>query len=112
MDKGKLGREKEEVACKFLKSKGYKILERNFTCKIGEIDIIATIDNIIVFVEVKYRQNEYLGLPREAVNYYKQRKIRNVATVYLKFKNKFENTCRFDVIDILGDKITHIENCF
>jgi len=112
IDKGKVGKEQEQLAVKFLKSKGYKILHTNYTCKIGEIDIIAEDKNIIVFVEVKYRKSDYFGLPREAVNYYKQRKIRQVATFYLKWNKTLSTPCRFDVIDILGDKITHLENCF
>lgn len=112
MDKGKIGRDKESIAVAFLKKNGYKIMERNYTCKIGEIDIIASIKNIIVFVEVKYRQNEFFGLPREAVNSFKQRKIRNVASFYLKWKGKLNSNCRFDVIEILGDNVSHIENCF
>lgn len=112
MDKGRIGKDKENLAVELLKKKGYKILERNYTCKIGEIDIIASIKNILVFVEVKYRKNEFFGLPREAVNEFKQRKIRNVASFYLKWKGKIDSTCRFDVVEILDDKLTHIENCF
>lgn len=107
--KGKLG---EAKATEYLKSKGYKILVQNFKTKIGEIDIIASKDNFVVFVEVKARKNSDFGLPREAVNYYKQRKIRMVATQYLKSTNKLNTPCRFDVVEILGDKIEHIENCF
>lgn len=112
MDKGKLGKEKEEIAVKFLKEKGYKILDRNYFCKLGEIDIIAEKKGVKVFVEVKFRKNDFFGLPREAVNIYKQRKIQNVATFYLRSKGLLESKCRFDVIEILDDKITHLENCF
>ena len=102
----------EEIARDFLKKKGYKILEQNYINKLGEIDIIAKFKKTIVFVEVKYRKNEYFGLPREAVNEFKQHKIRNIATSYLKSKKLLDSECRFDVVEILGDKITHIENCF
>ena len=112
MDKGKLGRDKENMAVEFLKKKGYKIVVRNYTCPIGEIDIIANYKNTIIFIEVKYRSSEYFGMPREAVNIYKQRKIRSVATYYLKWNNKLQSNCRFDVVEILGDNIEHIENCF
>lgn len=111
-----LNREKgmffERVAVDFLKKKGYKILEQNYTNKLGEIDIIAKYKKCIIFVEVKYRKDEYFGLPREAVDEYKQLKIRNIATSYLKSKKLLNSLCRFDVLEILGDKITHIENCF
>lgn len=102
----------EKLAIKYLKQKHYRIIETKYKNKIGEIDIIAKYKNILVFVEVKYRTNDYFGLPREAVNIYKQQKIRLVATSYLKSKNLLDNPCRFDVIDILNGEITHIENCF
>lgn len=112
INKSKIGKEQEEVALKFLKDKGYKILHKNYTCKIGEIDIIAEKKDTIIFIEVKYRKSDYFGLPREAVNYYKQQKIRQVATFYLKWNKSLNTKCQFDVVEILGDKITHIENCF
>ena len=106
---GNLG---EEKACQYLVKKAYKILFRNFTCKLGEIDIIALNKNTIVFVEVKTRKDAEFGRPSEAVNFYKQRKIKNVAMVYLKLKGKMESHIRFDVIEVLNDKINHIENAF
>ena len=112
MDKGKIGKEQEEIAVKFLKDKGYRIIHRNYVCKIGEIDIIAEHKGFVVFVEVKYRKSDYFGMPREAVNYYKQQKIKRVATFYLKWNRSLNTKCRFDVVEILGDKIEHIENCF
>ena len=106
---GKLG---EEKAKNYLIEKGYKILCINYKCKIGEIDLIAKDNDTIVFVEVKTRSSDAFGMPREAVNYRKQNKIRLVAQVYLKANKFYSKSCRFDVIDILKDKITHIENCF
>ena len=61
---------------------------------------------------MKFRSSDYFGRPSEAVNYYKQRKIRNVATIYINKNRLFNETCRFDVVEILGDEINHIENCF
>lgn len=108
-----LGIQGEAIAKDYLINKGYTILETNYNSKIGEIDIIAKIDKTIVFVEVKARQSLRYGHPREAVNYYKQQKIRNVAVGYLKFKGLYEKVnMRFDVVDILGDEITHIQNAF
>lgn len=107
--KGKIN---ENRACEFLTAKGYKILDRNFTCPIGEIDIIALDRDSIVFVEVKYRATAYFGLPQEAVTPQKQQKIRDVASLFLKMKRKLNAPCRFDVVAILGDQITHIENAF
>lgn len=102
----------EDMAIKYLLSKGYKILARNYKTKIGELDIIAKDKGCIVFVEVKTRKSDYFGLPREAVTYTKQRKIRMVATQYLKTHGGIYQACRFDVIDILDGEISHIENCF
>ena len=102
----------EMLAEDFLKSKKYKILEKNYTTKIGEIDIIARIDDIFVFVEVKARNTRRFGMPREAVTVYKQNKIRKVATQYM-LKHKLMNAkVRFDCVEILGDQITHLEGCF
>ena len=78
----------------------------------GEIDIIAKKGETIVFVEVKFRTNTEKGLPREAVNYRKQKHIQNTALCYLKYKNCMESDIRFDVIEILNFKITHIKNAF
>ncbi|MFQ6773071.1 MAG: YraN family protein [Clostridia bacterium] len=107
--KGQVG---EQYACDYLIKKGYKILTRNYKCPIGEIDIIAQDKKTIVFVEVKYRKTAYFGLPQEAVTPYKQNKIRAIAQTYLKMERKLNNLCRFDVIGVLGDEITHIENAF
>lgn len=107
--KGKTG---EELACEFLKKKKYKILEINYANSIGEIDIITTDKNTIVFVEVKFRQSAVFGLPMEAVDRRKQNKIRKTATVYLKQNSFFDKEIRFDVISILDEEITHIENAF
>ena len=106
---GKIG---EAVAFNYLKQNDYKILETNFTCKMGEIDIIAKKDEIIVFVEVKARTTKKFGLPCEAVTPYKQHKIKLVATYYLQKTQNFDKICRFDVIEILGENINHIQNAF
>ena len=106
---GKIG---EAVAFNYLKQNDYKILETNYTCKMGEIDIIAKKDEIIVFVEVKARTTAKFGLPREAVTLYKQHKIKLVATYYLQKTKNFDKICRFDVIEILGENINHIQNAF
>ncbi|MDP4172531.1 MAG: YraN family protein [Bacteroidota bacterium] len=95
---GRLG---EELACRFLSEKGFRILERNFRFHKGEIDIIAKDEETLVFVEVKYRQNLEYGYPEEAITRNKILQIRRVANAYI-FERKIENvTCRFDVIAIL-----------
>lgn len=102
----------ETLAEKYLKENKYTILKRNYQTKIGEIDIIAKKENTIVFVEVKQRATLKYGYPREAVTPYKQNKIRQTALCYLKQNKLINSSVRFDCIEILNDKITHIENCF
>ena len=73
----------EEKAADFLSRCGYEILERNYRTRFGEIDLIGKEGNYFVFIEVKYRSNDQMGLPEEAVDYKKQRKIYHCANVYL-----------------------------
>lgn len=115
MDHLTYGKKCEALATSYLKRKGYNIIANNYKNTIGEIDIIAQWNNTIVFVEVKGRTSRAFGDPFEAINYQKQRKIRQVATVYLKSKGKLNSPCRFDAIAVLGDTdadIRHIENAF
>ena len=111
---GQLG---EDCAANFLQSKGYKIITRNFRIRSAEIDIIAQIDDVIIFAEVKARSNIKHGLPVEAVNFRKQQKIIKAASVFLQDENFADCACRFDVIEIyfsgeVVKKINHIENAF
>lgn len=102
----------ETIATEYLVKNGYKILDKNFSNSIGEIDIVACKNNLIVFVEVKARTSKKFGLPCESVNYIKQQKIKKVALSYLKMKKKLQTQCRFDVIEVLNNEINHIENAF
>lgn len=104
----------EEIAKCFLEKNGYVILEQNYVNKIGEIDIVAKHKKTktIVFVEVKFRTDLKYGYPREAVNLKKQQKIKLVAQNFITEYKLFESCVRFDVIDILNNEITHIENAF
>ena len=107
----------EQLAAEYLCEAGYHILAKKYRCKIGEIDIIAQVSNIIVFVEVKTRRSTGYGFPAEAVTYRKQQKIMNVALCYLKQMNQNHVACRFDVIEIFltGEdvvKYNHIIDAF
>ena len=111
---GKLG---EDCAANFLEDKGYKIVARNFRIRSAEIDIIAQIDNMIIFVEVKARSNIRHGLPVEAVTVRKQKKIIEAASVFLQDENFCDCACRFDIVEVYlnGERvkeINHIENAF
>ena len=96
-----------------MQKNGFKIVERNFACKQGEIDIIACRGSRIHFVEVKTRASADFGGGRAAVNYTKCKTIRKVATYYL-VKNKLWERVgvQFDVIEITGDRIEYLPNCF
>jgi len=96
-----LGLQGEKLALEKISSQGYRILEKNFTCKIGEIDIIAKDKDILVFIEVRTKSNGKFGLPQETVNSKKQQKIRRVAEYYLLKNNLNGLICRFDVIGIV-----------
>lgn len=102
----------ETTAAAHLKKQKYKILEQNYTSKVGEIDIIAQHKKTIVFVEVKMRQTLAFGRPSEAVNLHKQAKIRRTAEEYLIRHKLLGCEIRFDVIEVLGQEINHIQNAF
>lgn len=108
------GMEQECRAAQYLERKGCRILERNFYCRQGELDIIAeTSDHVLVFLEVKYRKNRSCGLPEEAVHSLKQSNMRKAAQRYLYLHPELaEMACRFDVISILGSDMTWIQNAF
>jgi putative endonuclease len=110
------GVEGEELAVKHLRKIGYKIIERNFRTKIGEIDIIAKHRGQIVFAEVKTRQNFRFGHPKLAVTKNKQRKISMVALTYLKKYSSLQTRARFDVVTVQssqnGPIIDVIPNAF
>ncbi|NLG86523.1 MAG: YraN family protein [Firmicutes bacterium] len=89
----------EDFAVSFLKRCGYRIIERNFRCRLGEIDIIAQEGNCLVFIEVKTRRSLRFGYPQEAVTLTKQAKLRRVAAYYLQ-RYKKRVPCRFDVLAV------------
>ncbi len=113
-DRLKLGRKGEAEAAKYLKRKGYRIVERNLRTPIGEIDIVAERGGLLVFVEVKTRRSNQFGEPTEAVDSRKQEKLRRLALYYMKCKG-VELPVRFDVIGVWMDgqkRIEHIEGAF
>lgn len=100
----------EEIACRFLKKEGYRIIEKNYRTKFGEIDIIAQDNKTICFVEVKTRIDTKVS-PKESVDIKKQERISKSALDYLKKNNLIKKRARFDVvsIEIRGDKVQNIE---
>lgn len=94
----------ERIAARHLLAHGYRIVDRNFRCRLGEIDLIALdpADNL-VFVEVRYRATQAFGGPLASVTTFKQRRIRRAAQFYLLSRREFQrHYCRFDVIGITG----------
>lgn len=112
MNKRKVGTCYEKYAGAYLAHLGYEILEYNFRCRSGEIDIIAKDGNTLVFCEVKFRSSNLCGEPEEAVNLKKQRVISRCARFYLALKRQWNVNCRFDVIAICGNKIRLHQNAF
>jgi putative endonuclease len=102
----------EKQAKQFLKAKKYKIIKTNYKNSLGEIDIIAKKNGVIVFVEVKTKTSKTFGLPEEMVTKNKQNKIKKVATYYLKQNNMLNASSRCDVIAILEGDIKHLKNAF
>ncbi len=113
IEKGKKG---EDIAAVYLRKKGYRIVERNYRCRYGEIDIIAMDAGDIVFVEVKSRKSESFGSPEEAVSIVKQKKISNVALNYLQEKGITDHNARFDIVAVRlipeGNRINIIRDAF
>lgn len=91
----------ETLAANYLTDLGYKLLERNYKCKIGEIDIICLDKDYIVFIEVKTRYTNHYGVPSESVNVKKQFKILKTAQNYILKEKLFNSNFRFDVIEVL-----------
>ena len=117
--KRRLGDEGEEQACKMLASKGFRIEQRNYSCKMGEIDIIAVHpkERVLAFVEVKTRRRTDMGLPCEAVGWKKQQKLRRCAQLWLMQNPVFSAyQPRLDIIEILEIEGLlygrHLENAF
>jgi putative endonuclease len=99
-DRGQVGAFGESIAVTALKRAGYKILEVNYRCKLGEIDIIAEESGALVFVEVKARRSDRFGNPKTAVTRQKRRKVSMVALEYLKRNGYRDQKARFDVVAI------------
>src|SRR5437764_12659071 len=95
-----LGRTGERLAAEHLSHQGYRILEQNFRCSYGEIDLIAEDEQDLIFVEVKTRRGNVYGLPEEAVTYRKRQKIVQVASCYLDLHACSERSWRIDVVAV------------
>ena len=109
VEKGMYG---EEIVKHYLIEEGYRILERNFRFHHREVDIIAAKEDILVFVEVKSREDEDFGLGFEAVSKTKKRNIISVARYYTQKKGLQDYNVRFDVASLDRGKLQYFENAF
>ncbi len=110
-----LGKEGEDRAARFLMKQGYRILERNYRTRSGEIDLIALHDGAVVFVEVKTRTSDAFGAPELAVTPRKQQRMVKAALGYIKYKKLHQVPCRFDVVAISAaaeKEVELIQNAF
>jgi putative endonuclease len=109
-----VGLRAQKIAEEYLSARGCEILARNYRRRDGEIDLIARENpsGYILFIEVKFRASTDFGLPRESVNNAKQQKIIQTAKHFIAQENLHDNDFRFDVIEILGEDLNHIENAF
>ena len=113
MNKRGLGKAREEQAAAWLRDAGYTILEHNFNCRFGEIDIVALDAGTLVFVEVKYRRKRDSGFPEEAVTDWKKYRISKTADYYCLMHQVPDTTdCRFDVCAIDEDGVRLYRNAF
>lgn len=113
INRRRVGTDKEELAAAFLESRGLRILEHNFRCRQGEIDLIARDGEYLVFVEVKYRKSREFGDAAGAVGPAKQKTICRVADFYRLSRGLGEGTSvRYDVVAIQGEEVRWIPNAF
>ncbi len=93
----------ESLACQFLENKGFKLIEKNFNCRLGEIDLVMLDNETLVFVEVRYRRNTNFGSGAESITASKQAKLIKAASVFLQQSAKLNQyPARFDVVSITG----------
>ena len=113
MNKRQLGTKKEELAAAYLTGRGIRIIRKNYRIRQGEIDLIGYDKEVLVFIEVKYRNKKDAGLPEEAVNAAKQRQICKVALFFLnQQKLGTDIPCRYDVVAVDEEEIRWYKNAF
>ncbi|MBQ9846044.1 MAG: YraN family protein [Oscillospiraceae bacterium] len=109
-----IGNNGENKAANAYRKRGYKIIARNFSCRYGELDIVAQKGDTVVIAEVKTRKNANFAQAKEFVDYNKQNKIRKTALLFLQKNNLLDSTVRFDVVEVYTEynTINIIENAF
>ena len=118
MDDGRksVGKAGEDLAERYLKQQGYAVVERNYRCPLGEIDLIAVSKQAVVFVEVKTRRVDTSGTPLESVNAAKQRRLKRAALHYLSRHRLHDRDVQFDVVGISlrsdPPAVSHVRHAF
>jgi len=115
-DRIQTGKQGEDLAVAYLKKEGYVVIERNYRCLFGEVDIVAKDGDTIVFVEVKSRRSDRFGEPQMAVGLEKQKRISRISLKYLEDRHLYPCNARFDVVAVKimpeGGKVELIRNAF
>ncbi|MEP6865100.1 MAG: YraN family protein [Deltaproteobacteria bacterium] len=106
------GADNEDVAETYLRGRGYRIIERNFKTKIGELDIVAREAGVLCFVEVRSRTSVHYGDAIESVDHFKRARVSRMAQLYLTWRRPDFAYVRFDVLGITGDRITLIRDAW
>jgi len=114
--RGEIGRRGEALAAELLRAKGLTIVERNFRCRAGEIDLVALDGPTLVFVEVRSRRGDRAGTPFESVDQRKQAQVTRVARHFVAARGLLDHDVRFDVVGIRFDQeppaIEHLSAAF
>lgn len=108
----RLGKAGEDRAAAWYRQAGYEVLARNWRCPEGELDLVLRTPGTVVFCEVKTRSSDRFGLPAEAVTPTKQRRLRVLATCFLRDHPQRGATPRFDVASVMGDDVEVLEGAF
>jgi putative endonuclease len=106
------GAQAEDDAIKVLRKAGYRVVDRNFRCRIGELDVVALDGDTLVFIEVRSRRDVSFGGGIAAISGAKMKQVARVAAAYVAIRRPVFTTCRFDVVAVTGDEITHIRDAF
>jgi putative endonuclease len=107
-----LGAQGEALAVQWYEARGYTVLDRNWRCREGEIDVIVAREATIVFCEVKARTSDRFGAPVEAVTRTKQMRLRRLAAAWLSARGVHGRDLRFDVASVMGGRVEVIEAAF
>jgi putative endonuclease len=107
-----LGASGEQLAAEWYEARGYRVVDRNWRCREGELDLVLRRDRTLVFCEVKTRSSAAFGAPAEAVTATKQRRLRALAARYLRETSHSASDIRFDVAAVLAGRVEIIEAAF